>query len=221
MKVSQHWIQEVQHGVFRVVSLVFSLITAHAIYWFFSALNGVDFIQPYVTVATSLGFALLGYFVTRGLAHRLMNKKPVRSYLLIGVLYVFVEVACNYGESTARYPDMHWIGLLHGWQLGLFSIVAPIVLSIIPLFNLGLAYIDMDLMQEKQRPAMATMGVPGASGMNLPRPTPMPTHPKQPMSIPGAAATMQPGTSYPPMPAPAAAGNSVFGGVFNGLGRRP
>lgn len=137
-----------QHTVFRVVSLVFSAVSAWAIYWFFSAL-GSDSIQQIVTIATSAGFVVLGYFVTRGLAYRLMNKLPVRSYVFIGVLYLLVEVTCNFGHAVARYPEVTWIHQLHGWQFQVFSFLLPVVLSIIPLFNLFLARIDVDLMAER------------------------------------------------------------------------
>src|SRR5579884_2685090 len=53
-----------QHHVFRLVSLVFSVVSAWAIYWFFSAL-GSSLFQQVVTIGTSAGFVALGYFVTR------------------------------------------------------------------------------------------------------------------------------------------------------------
>lgn len=182
------------HTVFRVVSIFFSFVTAHAIYWFFSALNGVDALQQYVTLTISIGFVALGYFVTRGLAHRMLEKHSIWSYLLVGTLYVFVEVVCNFGEAVARYPDMLWIQQLHGWQLSMFTVLAPLVLSIIPLFNIALACIDVDLMREKRAMASTT------SVKNVTM---------------GAVPTIQlPQTAYPPMPQPAQGNN----GGKNNLG---
>ena len=69
----QNWVRKVEHVVLRGVSLVFSLVSAHAILWFFSALDWVDTLQPYVKWGIALVFGILGYFVSRGLAHRLLN----------------------------------------------------------------------------------------------------------------------------------------------------
>jgi hypothetical protein len=138
-----------QHTVFRVVSVAFSVVTAHSIYWFFSALNGIDPVQPYMTGLISFGFVVLGYFVTRGLAHRLLDKRSVWSYLLVGIPYLFVELVCNFGEALARYPDMRWIQMLPGSQSVLFSYLAPMVLSILPIFTVSLAAVDVDLMRER------------------------------------------------------------------------
>jgi len=41
-----NWIRRVEHTVLRLASFVFSLVSAHAILWFFSALNHVDRLQP-------------------------------------------------------------------------------------------------------------------------------------------------------------------------------
>ena len=79
----QHWIRRMEHGVLRVVSLGFSLASAHAIRWFFAPLDRVDVLQPVITWVIAMGFGLLGYFVSRGLAHRLMNRERVRAYVPI------------------------------------------------------------------------------------------------------------------------------------------
>ncbi|MFL5627528.1 MAG: hypothetical protein ACJ788_18270, partial [Ktedonobacteraceae bacterium] len=72
------WVRQVEHLVLRLVSLAFSLGSAHAIRWFFAPLDGVDVLQPAITWMIAIGFGVLGYFVSRGLAHRLMNKERVR-----------------------------------------------------------------------------------------------------------------------------------------------
>jgi hypothetical protein len=178
-----------QHTVFRLVSLIFSGASAWAIYWFFSAL-GDDVIQRYVTIGTSVGFVVLGYFVTRGLAYRMMHKRRVRSYVLIAVLYILVEVSCNFAHAAARYPGVAWIHHLHGWQFVVFSFLLPVVLSIIPLFNIALAAIDVDLMHEK--------GALGQMGMMQPKPGPAV------FSMSGARGPQGPvpQVPYPAMPAP-------------------
>lgn len=207
------------HMVFRVVSLLFSLASAHAIYWFFSALNGTDVMQPYVTGTISIGFVALGFFVTRGLAHRILEKRSIWSYLLVGLLYVFVEVVCNFGEAAARYPDMHWIKGLQGWQLSAFEFLAPFVLSIIPLFNLALACIDVDLMREKTMRIAGMMGTAAGNALG-----------HGPVALPGSLAKppqQQPGTyptttlptaQYPHMPSPAAGSGGKQGSGLSGAG---
>lgn len=170
MQRKMSWWDGVIHGwghqVFRVVSLIFSAVSGYAIYWFFSML-GDDPIQRAVTFGTAAGFVALGYFVTRGLAHRMMNKRRVRSYVLIAVLYLLVEVSCNYGHAAARYPDVVWIHHLVGWQYDLFSFLLPLVLSSMPLFNIALAVIDVDLMQEK---GLVLPASPARQGVSMPAP---------------------------------------------------
>jgi hypothetical protein len=211
------------HMVFRMVSLLFSLASAHAIYWFFSALNGTDAMQPYVTGTISIGFVALGFFVTRGLAHRILEKRSIWSYLLVGLLYVFVEVVCNFGEAAARYPDMHWINGLRGWQLSAFGFLAPVVLSIIPLFNLALACIDVDLMREK---TMRMAGMAGSAAGNVLG--------RGPVALPGSLAkspqgqstaangvyptTTLPTAQYPHLPSPAAGSGGNQGSGLSGVG---
>ena len=182
-----------QHAVFRVVSVVFSVVTAHSIYWFFSALNGIDPLQPYMTGLISFGFVVLGYFVTRGLAHRLLEKRPIWSYLLVGIPYLIVELVCNFGEALARYPDMQWIQTLPGPQSVLFSYLAPMVLSILPIFTVSLAAADVDLMRERL----------GRMGSSLPKS----------VSAQSSIPSYQPMAVHPPL----SASSSISPSVQNGL----
>ena len=58
----QVWVRRVEHLVLRLVSLGFSLASAHAIRWFFAPLDWVDALQPAITGPdTSLagGFVLI------------------------------------------------------------------------------------------------------------------------------------------------------------------
>src|SRR5260370_1238544 len=103
----QVWIRKAEHGVLRVVSLGFSLASAHAIRWFFAPLDGVDRLQPVITWVIALGFGLLGYFVSRGLAHRLMNRERIRAYLPICIVVEVVEIFCNYALAAAGHSHPH------------------------------------------------------------------------------------------------------------------
>src|SRR5260221_12876961 len=85
------WVRQVEHMVLRVVSLAFSLASAHAIRWFFAPLDGIDALQPLITWMIAGGFGILGYIVSRGLAHRLMNKERIRAYAPICAVVEVVE----------------------------------------------------------------------------------------------------------------------------------
>lgn len=150
------------HVVFRLVSLALSAASAWAIYWFFDAF-GNGLMQRVVTVMTAVSFIALGYYVTRGLAYRLATKLRKRSYIAIGVLYLFVEVSCNAAHAAASYPGIAWVHGLQGIAALVFPYIVPVVLSIIPLFNLALAQIDVDLMAEQGIVPKAAMAMPKAA----------------------------------------------------------
>ncbi len=106
------WVRQVEHLVLRLVSLAFSLASAHAIRWFFAPLDGVDVLQPAITWIIAIGFGVLGYFVSRGLAHRLMNKERVRAYLPICLVVEIVEIFCNYALAAAVIQRATWLAAI-------------------------------------------------------------------------------------------------------------
>ncbi len=164
---------EGQHVIFRLVSLIFSAASALSIYWFFSAL-WTDLVGRVVTLAMTVGFVVLGYFLTRGIAYRLKNKQPIHSYSFVLLLYLVVEMSCNLAHGAVQYADVTWIHQLSGWQLGFFSQITEVIFSILPLFNIAMAWLDVDLMQEKGHlPAMGLpKGQPKQSSTIPPRPAP-------------------------------------------------
>src|SRR5256714_15671538 len=97
----QVWVRRVEHLVLRLVSLGFSMASAHAIRWFFAPLDGVDALQPAITWMIALGFGLLGYFVSRGLAHRLMNRGRFRAYAPSCVVVEVAELFWSYATAAA------------------------------------------------------------------------------------------------------------------------
>jgi hypothetical protein len=145
-----NWIRRMEHTVLRITSFVFSVVSAHAIEWFFSALNHVDRLQPAVTWGIALGFGVLGYFVSRGLAHRLLNKEPVRAYIFICGVFELVEVVCNYAMAAVAVQWITWLGLVPSVQRSILTFLTYVVLSIIPLVTVMLAWVDMDLERAKQ-----------------------------------------------------------------------
>src|SRR5437764_352110 len=143
------WVRRVEHFVLRVVSLAFSLGSAHAIRWFFALLDGVDTLQPFITWMIAIGFGVLGYFVSRGLAHRLMNKERIRAYAPICFVVELVEIFCNYAMAAAVIARARWLDATPAPQHLVLTVLTYVVLSIIPLVSVLLAVVDMDLERSK------------------------------------------------------------------------
>src|SRR5258708_11980459 len=157
----QVWVRRVEHLVLRLVSLGFSLASAHAIRWFFAPLDGVDALQPAITWTIAIGFGVLGYFVSRGLAHRLMNHERIRAYAPICVVVEVVEIFCNYALAAAVIQRANWLQAVPLIQRSALTVLTYVVLSIIPLVSLLLAVVDMDLERSKSGGGRAGMGAFG------------------------------------------------------------
>ncbi len=149
----QIWVRKVEHAVLRIVSLGFSLASAHAIRWFFAPLDGVDALQPAITWTVAIGFGVLGYIVSRGLTHRLMNKERIRGYAPICAVVEIVEIFCNYALAAAVIQRATWLRVIPLEQRAFLTGMTYLVLSIIPLVSLLLAVVDMDLERSKLRGA--------------------------------------------------------------------
>ncbi len=145
-----NWVRSIEHTVLRVVSFIFSVVSAHAILWYFGALDRMDQLQPWIKWGIAGGFALLGYFVSRGLAHRLLNKERIRVYVVICLVFELVEVVCNYAMAAVAVQWIVWLRLLPAPQHQLLTFLTYVVLSIVPLVTVGLAWVDMDLDRAKQ-----------------------------------------------------------------------
>jgi hypothetical protein len=156
------WVRKVEHIVLRVVSLGFSLASAHAIRWFFAPLDGIDTLQPIITWTVAIGFGVLGYIVSRGVAHRLMNKERIRAYAPICAVVEIVEIFCNYALAAAVIQRATWLQVIPANQRAVLTAFTYLVLSIIPLVSLLLAVVDMDLERSKRG------GVPMGSGVGTP-----------------------------------------------------
>jgi hypothetical protein len=145
------WVRKVEHIVLRVVSLGFSLASAHAIRWFFAPLDDIDRLQPIITWTVAIGFGVLGYIVSRGVAHRLMNKERIRAYAPICAVVEIVEIFCNYALAAAVIQRATWLQVIPANQRTILTAFTYLVLSIIPLVSLLLAVVDMDLERSKLR----------------------------------------------------------------------
>ncbi len=188
MKGQQVWVRRVEHVVLRLVSLGFSLASAHAIRWFFAPLDGVDVLQPAITSVIAIGFGVLGYCVSRGLAHRLMNKERIRAYAPICLVVELVEIFCNYALAAAVVQRATWLYTVPLTQRAALTALTYVVLAIIPLVSLLLAVVDMDL----ERSKLGGYGSVGAAGA--------PSFPAQRASsfAPGAVSGNQAQTKYAP-----------------------
>jgi len=142
-------VRRFEHLVLRLVALAFSLASAHAIRWFFAPLDGVDTLQPAITWTVAIGFGVLGYFVSRGLAHRMMNREPIRAYAPICIIVELVEIFCNYALAAAVIQRAKWLSATPPTQHATLTVLTYVVLSIIPLVSMLLAVVDMDLERHK------------------------------------------------------------------------
>lgn len=160
------WVRKVEHIILRVVSLGFSLASAHAIRWFFAPLDGIDTLQPIITWTVAIGFGVLGYIVSRGLAHRLMNHERIRAYAPICAVVEIVEIFCNYALAAAVIQRATWLQVIPTNQRAVLTAFTYLVLSIIPLVSLLLAVVDMDMERSKRgvSPVGGGVGSPFLNG---------------------------------------------------------
>ncbi|GHO52893.1 hypothetical protein [Ktedonobacter robiniae] len=188
---SGSWVRNAEHLVMRLVSLAFSLASAHAIRWFFAPMDHADVLQPYITWGIAIGFGVLGFFVSRGIAHRMMNNEPVWLYIPICLVVEVVEIFCNFSLAASVVQNATWLGTVPPGMHDPLIYATYLVLSIVPLVSILLAVVDMDM--ERRR----------VSGWNGHGAAPK-VAPKQAPAWGGTAA--QPQAGYPTMRAPAQGG---------------
>ncbi len=201
VKAHHHtWVRRVEHVVLRLVSMVFSIVSAHAILWFFSSLDWVDLLQPWVKWGIAGGFGVLGYFVSRGLAHRLLNKERVTAYLFICGVFELVEIVCNYSMAASSAENITWLWRIHGHQHEVLVFLVYVVLSIIPVVTVMLAWVDMDLERAKQGYTIQGFGGGGLQGNGVPGPGGVPG--PRPFGIGTSAPAVPKNATYVPVTSP-------------------
>lgn len=157
--VGAPWQVHVGPFVLGVASLAFSLYSANAIRWVFSGLGATDRLESIMVWVIAGAFGVTGYFITRGLAFRMMNKDRIRGYVFICMLVEVIEISCNLLEAL--------VAMQHSAQFQGFSPAVHTVLTVlvcvmwssVPLVSIGLAVLDMDLEREK-RGMVARAGQP-------------------------------------------------------------
>jgi hypothetical protein len=177
-----------QHPIFRVAAVIFSVFSSLAVYDFFLPL-ATDWLWHIVLVGMTAAFVALNYFTLRGLSHRLLQKRPIISYVLVGLLCFVVEVVCNLSHASQVYLTGAQAAAFH--QMMFWPVL--VVLCSMPIFGAALAVIDVDLMAEK--------GAIPSHPVNVRPMQPNPSMYAPPGSSPAAA---NPRAYYPQNPNPAA-----------------
>ncbi len=194
-----NWVRQAEHGIVRVGSLALSIVSGHAVYWFFSAMNGVDAIEPYMTWVTASAIGLLGYVILRALTHRLLHREKVYVYIPLCIILMGVETVSNFMKAVVGVHNDHWLALCPTPLVHLMTYATYVVLSIMPAFTVFLAYVDMDLERAKHAVGSAVSSVVGT---------------KAPMAVPPAAAP----SPFRPMQAmPKQVPASQYSAVNNGV----
>ena len=146
---SGNWVRQAEHGIVRIGSLALSVVSGHAVYWFFSAMNGVDSIEPYMTWVTAAAIGLLGYVILRALTHRLLHREKVYVYIPLCFILMGVETVSNFMKAVVGVHNDHWLVLCPTPLVQPMTYATYVVLSIMPAFTVFLAYVDMDLERAK------------------------------------------------------------------------
>ncbi len=156
-----NWVRQAEHGIVRVGSLALSIVSGHAVYWFFSAMNGVDSIEPYMTWVTASAIGLLGYVILRALTHRLLHREKVYVYIPLCIILMGVETVSNFMKAVVGVHNDHWLALCPVPLVHPMTYATYVVLSIMPAFTIFLAYVDMDLERAKHAVSSAVSSVVG------------------------------------------------------------
>jgi len=185
----QNWVLAGEHFALRVGSFAFSMVSAHAILWFFNSMAMVqdaDPFQRFVPYVIAGGFGLLGYFVSRGLVYRMMRKERIRVYIAIVLLFEFVEIVCNFAQAVSSVPHVTWLSQMSGKLHDDLLVLLYVAYSIVPVVTFILAVVDMDLEKEKLNAASAPRSVAPRSAFTTPRATTMPGIPARsvPVAVP-------------------------------------
>lgn len=213
----QNWVLAGEHFALRVGSFGFSMVSAHAILWFFNSLSMVqdsDPFQRFVPYVIAGGFGLLGYFVSRGLVYRMMRKERIRVYSAIVLLFEFVEIVCNFAQAVSSVPRVDWLSRLTGWPHDGLLLLLYIAYSIVPVVTFVLAAVDMDLEKEKLNALTMRAALASRSALGSSRATTMPGVPARATPLPVPVRSQNPGngqTPLPPVPA-RSQGNSMGNG---------
>ncbi len=156
------WVRRFEHLVLRVVSFVFAVGGAYAFASFFAPLDKDDPIQAVITVSLSVALGLASYFLSRGIADRLMavfgeEGNSVGSVWSLGffvplfLVCEFLEIFTNYAKAIPAVHDTAWLSLVPSDQRSLHVLCTYLVYCVVPLVSPCLAAVDMALERGKLR----------------------------------------------------------------------
>ena len=166
----RNWVKETEHAVFRIVSLILSAASAYAVRWFFEPLDVGDPVHYVLWWLVAIGFGLLGFYLSRGIAYRMMSKESIWLYTPLFVFIEFFEILCNYSKavSSVASGSVSWVAHAPIGQQGVMTFLTYIGWSIIPLVSPLMAVVDMDMVRRRsgemvqdRQPLVA--GVPGGT----------------------------------------------------------
>jgi hypothetical protein len=186
----QNWVRRWEHPALSFFSLIFAAVSAHAILWFYSSMdgvqvNGADFIQPLIKWGLAAAFTGFGYLASRGLAHRLLRGERVGVYIMICIVLELVEVTTNFMYSAVAIQHIGWLHLFSGTFLTFLTALIYLVMPIVPIVTVVLAWVDMDLQRQKEGDAAPSWANRAASpGYQAPRPATAAQHQVRPMVPP-------------------------------------
>jgi hypothetical protein len=191
MAGAESWVLRAEEGIMRLVSLIFSVGSAYAIARVFAPTTDADMTHTVMDWLIAGGFGVLGYFLSRNIAYRLMRKEPVWLYIPICLIVELVEIFCNYVIGVSDVAHASWLLQVPVDQRAFLSMVADFVLSIIPAVTLTLAVAEMDLEKRKTdaktgvvAPVGARPAVQPNRGMQAPAPRPAPAGAMRPNGQP-------------------------------------
>ena len=232
-----NWVRQAEHSIVRIGSLALSVVSGHAVYWLFSAMDSVDSIEPYMTWLTAAAIGLLGYVILRALTHRLLHREKVYVYIPLCFILIGVETVANFMKAVVGVHDDRWLALCPHPLILPMTYATYVVLSIMPAFTVFLAYVDMDLDRAKHvvGSAVSILTANKAPMLAAPAPSALKSVPPMQKYVPqqSAGANMVqsngqlPFASIPPYPANAptqaypvaqvAQPQQGQGGVFRGV----
>jgi len=175
-----NWVRDSEHIVLRLVSLAFSIGSAYAVRWFFEPLDAGDPIHYALWWVVAAGFGLLGFYLSRSLMHRMMNKEPIWAYAPIFLLVEFFEILCNYAKAVSAVAggNVSWVIHAPTGQQGVMIFLTYVGWSILPLVSPAMAVADMDMTRRrngevvvgaKPRSQVSAQPAPRASQLALPQ----------------------------------------------------
>src|SRR5450755_1727138 len=154
----RNWVKETEHMVFRLVSLILSAASAYAVRWFFEPLDVGDPVHYVLWWLVAIGFGLLGFYLSRGIAYRMMNKESIWLYAPLFVFIEFFEILCNYSKAVSSVTSgvVSWVVHAPAGQQGMMVFLMYVGWSIIPLVSPLMAVVDMDMVRRREAEEVAT-----------------------------------------------------------------